>query len=182
MLDLQGFKFIIGNKVNGDCMDRLEVEKWLIRYKIEGYTINEDLSVDVTGNVNLSSKDLIDIPVRFRNVSGDFFCGDNRLESLIGCPSSVGGDFSCFWNKLVSLEGCPIKVGGNFFCDNNNITSLDGCPVSIGGVLNCGGNQLTSLAGCPVSVGGNFYCFNNYLTSLVVLSRLLVVCIVIIII
>jgi hypothetical protein len=33
--------------------------------------------------------------VQFRNVSGYFYCDNNQLTSLEGCPSSVGGDFYC---------------------------------------------------------------------------------------
>ena len=36
-------------------MDRFEIESWLRKYRVESYTINEDMSVDVDGDVHLSS-------------------------------------------------------------------------------------------------------------------------------
>ena len=51
-------------------MDRLGIESWLNNFGIKNYIINEDLSVVVDGNVNLSSKGLIDIPVMFSVVNG----------------------------------------------------------------------------------------------------------------
>ena len=35
------------------------------RYGIENYTINEDGSIDVDGNVSLSSQGLTELPLRF---------------------------------------------------------------------------------------------------------------------
>ena len=40
-------------------MDRVGVEVWLKEYGIKNYTINEDLSVDVNGVVNLVSVGLV---------------------------------------------------------------------------------------------------------------------------
>ena len=82
------------------------------RYGIENYTINEDGSIDVDGNVSLSSQGLTELPLRFRNVTFNFWCSNNNLTSLVGSPQSVGGDFLCFNNKLTSLAGCPQNVGG----------------------------------------------------------------------
>ena len=35
-------------------MDRICIEEWLEKYKVKNYIINEDLSVDVSGDVVLS--------------------------------------------------------------------------------------------------------------------------------
>jgi hypothetical protein len=143
-----------------------EIKDWLDKHNVKNYTLNDDLTVDVDGDVNLNYKNLIKIPVRFRNVSGGFYCHNNKLTSLEGAPSSVGGSFYCHNNQLTSLEGCPSSVGDSFYCPYNQLTSLEGCPSSVGGNFYCSNNQLTSLEGCPSSVGGNFYCSNNQLTSL----------------
>ena len=45
---------------------REEVEAICKKYKIENYTINDDLSIDVDGNVNLSKKGLRKLPLKFR--------------------------------------------------------------------------------------------------------------------
>ena len=130
------------------------------KYGIENYTINNGV-VDVNGDVNLNYKGLTKIPLNFGVVSGYFWCHNNQLTSLEGCPSGVGGEFWCSYNQLTSLEGCPSHVGGDFRCDDNQLTSLEGCPSHVGGDFWCRDNQLTSLEGCPSHVGGNFSCNDN---------------------
>jgi len=131
------------------------------KYRIKNYTINGDGTIDVNGDVDLGSLKLTKLPLKFRNVSGDFLCYYNQLTSLEGSPQSVGGNFYCSNNQLTSLEGSPQSVGGDFWCDNNQLTSLEGGPKSVGGDFVCLYNQLTSLEGSPQSVGGDFYCSNN---------------------
>ena len=80
-----------------------EIEEWLKLYNIENFTILEDLSVDVHGNVNLYNKKLTHIPIQFGTVNGYFYCSDN---------------------SLTSLQGAPREVGGNFYCDNNSLTTF----------------------------------------------------------
>jgi hypothetical protein len=142
------------------------IHKLCREYRITNYTINDDVSIDVDGNVDLSYRSLTKLPLKFRNVSGYFSCHYNELTSLEGCPSSVGGSFYCDYNELTSLEGCPSSVGGDFSCNDNKLTSLEGSPSSVGGSFLCSRNKLTSLEGCPSSVGGGFWCSDNRLTSL----------------
>ena len=140
------------------------------KYGIKNYTINEDGSIDVGGNVNLNGTRLTELPIKFGKVSGDFNCGNNRLTSLKGAPREVGGGFYCHLNNLTILEGSPEKVGESFYCDNNQLESLEGSPRSVGGIFNCSYNQLTSLSGSPRSVG-DFNCYDNQLTSLEGISK-----------
>ena len=137
------------------------IESICKKYGIENYTINEDGTVDVNGDVYLNSKGLKEIPLKFGYVSGDFFCDYNGLISLEGAPSEVGGYFSCCYNQLASLEGAPRKVGECFGCHNNQLTSLIGSPEKIGEDFHCNDNELTSLIGAPEEIGGNFYCADN---------------------
>ena len=115
-------------------------EKW----SIKNYTINGDGSIDVDGNVNLSNKRLTKLPLKFRNVSGGFWCDNNQLTSLEGSPQSVGGGFSCYYNQLTSLEGCPKSVGGSFWCDNNKLKDVYGIKEGfrLGGRFNIGNNPV----------------------------------------
>lgn len=128
---------------------------------IDNYTINDDGTVDVNGDVDIRSSELYSIPVRFRNVDGNFICCNNKLVSLYGCPKSIGGDFDCSRNDLKSLEGGPERVGGDFNCSINILTSLNGCPISVGRYFDCSRNNLTSLEGCSNSIGGDFDCDDN---------------------
>jgi len=165
------FKSMLNGGKNSRIREKIntrEIDSICRKYRIQNYTINPDESIDVDGDVNLSSRGLKRIPLKFRNVRGYFYCNYNQLTSLEGCPQSVGGAFSCSGNQLTSLEGCPQSVGGDFLCYENQLTSLEGCPQNVGGGggFYCNYNQLTSLEGCPQSVGGSFYCNNNKLTSL----------------
>ena len=131
-------------------------------YDIKGYDINLDGSISVDGNVGLFHRYLEKIPLKFKEVSGYFYCHD-QLTSLEGCPEKVGGGFSCSYNQLTSLKGCPKEVGGSFYCHDNQLTSLKGCPEKVGGDFHCNHNQLTSLEGCPDAKA--IYCDNNQITN-----------------
>ena len=119
------------------------------KYDIENYTINEDESIDVNGDVNFFNKNLTKLQLKFRNVSGSFNCSSNQLTSLEGAPQSVGGNFVCSFNQLTSLDGAPQSVGGYFNCDNNQLTTLEGCPQSVGGYFSCRNNKLFNLEFVP---------------------------------
>ena len=135
------------------------------KYNITNYTINVDGSIDVNDNVNLHSRKLIKLPLKFRNVTGHFDCCNNQLTSLEGSPRYVR-DFYCHQNKLTSLEGGPIRINGDFDCYHNGLTTLKNAPKEISGSFDCSNNQLTSLEGCTKEVGSDFDCFSNKLTSL----------------
>ena len=141
------------------------------KFGIKNYTINEDSTIDVDGDVDLYDKRLTKIPLKFGKVSGYFNCSANQFKSLEGSPLSVGRDFSCSSNQLKSLEGAPLSVGGYFNCISNQLTSLSGAPLSVGRDFSCNLNKLISLEGSPLSVGGNFYCSYNQLKSLDGISR-----------
>jgi hypothetical protein len=131
------------------------------KYNIVNYTINEDGSIDVDEDVDLSYRGLTKLPLEFRNVSGNFKCIYNKLTSLEGSPQSVGGGFYCYSNQLTSLEGCPQEVDGDFNCSENKLISLEGGPQSVGNSFDCSYNKLISLEGYPNHLGGDFYCSYN---------------------
>ena len=109
----------IGNKIRNLCEE----------YQIYNYTINEDGSIDVDGDVYLNNESLTKLPLKFGKVTGRFYCSHNQLVSLEGAPKSVGDNFTCADNNLTSLEGCPELVGGDFYCNNNRITTFEHLPL-----------------------------------------------------
>src|SRR5208283_4794918 len=100
---------------------RAQIIKWLDTYHIANYVINDDFTIDVKGEVDLDYKNLTSFPdfIKFNRVSGGFYCDNNQLTSLEGCPSYIGGVFYCDDNQLTSLVGCPSSVNGDFYCYNN---------------------------------------------------------------
>lgn len=135
------------------------------KFKIDHYTVNEDGSVDVDGDVEITNKGLKKIPLKFGRVTGHFWCGKNELTTLEGAPSEVGGHFNCPFNNLITLEGAPNKVGGNFNCAGNQLTTLEGAPSEVGH-FNCYGNQIETLNGSPNKVYGDVNVSNNKLITL----------------
>ena len=102
------------------------------KYGITNYTINEDGSIDVNGNVNLSYKGLTELPLTFNKVTGDFDCSRNGLTTLKGSPKWVDGSFNIIYNLITSLEFSPEYVGLWFSCEHNDLTD-NYCDTEIGG-------------------------------------------------
>ncbi len=125
-----------------ESFGKKDIHKICKEFGIYNYTINEDDSIDVNGDVDLYDKNLNSLPLKFRNVSGHFSCAGNYLTSLEGAPKSVGSYFDCSNNQLTSLEGCPESVGGHFDCNNNRITTFEHLPLSIGSEFYCSENPI----------------------------------------
>lgn len=123
--------------------------------------------LEITGDFNCASKQLVSLKGGPRKVGGNFSCYGNALTSLEGGPIEVGGDYHCSWNlTLTSLRGAPRKVNGLFMCIfNRKLTSLEGGPVEVGGDFQCSNCDLISLKGAPVKVK-TFVCSDNNIKSL----------------
>ena len=141
---------------------RSEIDSICEKYGIKNYTINDDLTIDVDGNVDLFNNELKKLPLKFRNVSGDFYCRNNQLTTLEGSPQKVEGDFYCQYNQLTTLSGSPQKVWGIFYCYNNQLTTLEGSPKTVGSYFYCDNNQLKDVKGFPERFYGvKIYISNN---------------------
>ena len=102
----------------------MSIEEICKKYGIKNYTINDDGSIDVDGDVYINDEGLTELPLTFNKVTGVFNCDDNKLTTLKGSPKSVGGGFDCDGNKLTDLKGSPKSIGGKFYCRNNPIESI----------------------------------------------------------
>lgn len=139
----ENFKEFFERKTSGilkesttfDFKSKEGIEAWLKSMKVKMYMINEDLTVDVKGPVNISRKGLTEIPIQFGTVVGEFDCCKNKLTSLAGCPKSMklSGNlvsFNCSENKLTTLDVLPKFPkdgdGLNFNCSKNKLTTLKG--------------------------------------------------------
>jgi hypothetical protein len=97
---------------------QLNINEICGKFDIFDYKINDDKSIDVFENVDISNKGLYRIPINFRYVYGDFNCSNNRILSLYGCPKYVQGDFNCSNNELTHLKWLP-DVGGDIDISKN---------------------------------------------------------------
>jgi hypothetical protein len=97
------------------------IKKWLDKMDIKNYIINNDLTIDVDGQVNLLGRRLTKIPsfIQFNKVRSYFSIARNQLISLRGCPYYVGNNFYCDFNELKSLKYMPKYIGNYLFCNNN---------------------------------------------------------------
>lgn len=144
----------------------LDIEKICLQYKIEKYSINPDGSVDVDGNVDLSSRNLSILPLKFRRVMGNFNVQYNCVRTLENSPVSVGGNLNCFNNHLKNFIGGPRWVGGDFYAYNNSLISLQGSPHEVvGNYFISGNDKLSNLVGCTLKIGGNFSFDDSLLSS-----------------
>ncbi len=143
-----------------------DIENWLKTNDITKYTILNDGSVNVDGDVFLILKDCPRfLPVKFHSVTGNFVCSDGPLSSLQGSPEQVGGQFSCGNTEIVSLKGGPKIVGADYICSQTNIQSLEGGPTEVGGMFACGNTKITSLAHGPKKVKGRIAAPNTLIAS-----------------
>lgn len=140
-LDL--FEHLVENeKPNPDNIFKSLPPEDLSQRRLINCTKNPDGTYSCDGDVDLSGLGLTKLPVRFKKVTGFFYCFNNKLTNLEGAPQVVGGYFDCSFNKLTTLEGAPQKVGKDFNCSRNNLTTLEGAPQKVGGLLYCSQNPI----------------------------------------
>jgi len=139
------------------------IKKWLDEQKIQKYTINPDLTIDIDGSVVLFDRGFLKFPdyIQFNKVTGSFFCNKNNLISLRGCPKHIVGSFNCGSNNLKNLIGGPAYVGDSYYCDTCHITSFEGIAEWIGIDFTCRYNDLKSFDSLKTTIGGDMFFGNN---------------------
>ena len=88
----------------------------VIQDRLKACTKNADGTYSSEGDVDLSSWALDKLPVKFKEVGGNFFCYDNNLTTLEGAPEEVGRDFYCY-NNSVSEEELKKTITRKYFYD-----------------------------------------------------------------
>ena len=134
---------------------KIEIIKLCKEYNITKYTINDDYSIDVDGSVDLSSKELTKIPIKFNNVTGFFSCVGNMLVNLENAPRRVERNFMCqhqYHGSFISLKGAPEYVGFRFdFNDNENLKDFTDFPTYVGATIDAKSTGLYSFDCIPES-------------------------------
>lgn len=119
------------------------IRKQLLNYSITQFIINDDLTVDVSGDVWLDARDFYRrIPFDFNKVHGNFRCSHNDLRTLEGIPKWIGGGLALNNNKLEELDYFPDYVNGTINLNNNELKHLD---INIEGEfsISCDDNPVT---------------------------------------
>lgn len=147
---------LIENTTTEFLSDEKKITEWLDSIGVKNYSINQDMSVTVNGNLLLDDKNLTEIPVKFKEVHGGIDVTSNKIKRLDWCPSIVKGSLEAWDNEIETLVGGPIEIEGSFDIDNNKLTNLQGAPKKVGGAFIITSNKLSSLVGCPEIVGEYF--------------------------
>jgi len=118
------------NKLTSLNVGKIQViHNWLNDHNINGYKINDDLTITVSGGVYLAYNILNELPyfINFSIVNGDFQCDSCNLTTLRGCPLEVYGSFDCTDNGLNNLDYAPKKITGNFIAGVNTELTKEIC-------------------------------------------------------
>lgn len=101
-----------------------EIHNWCEYYGMENHTINRDGSIDVTGDVDIHSTKMDNLPYKFNIINGVFIAEHLELKNLKNSPNVVNGFVNVSSNKLTTLEGCPRYIKDDFYFNANpGITS-----------------------------------------------------------
>ena len=110
-----------------------QIAHWFDRmiYSPPEYFINDDLSVDMEGNLNIPKK-CQKIPFKMNSLRGNFVTTDDAaFASMVNMPKRIYG--SVFINdcKLTNLDGMPELISGSLYMDQNKIKSLHNIHVHL---------------------------------------------------
>ena len=126
--------------------------------------INNGL-IDVYGDFEFT-RVAYKLPFKFGKVTGNFIIGENKIETLEGCPYVVGENFDCGFNRLDSLIGGPTQVMGDYLALGNSLSSLDGLAKEIHGAIHLEYNEnlpmlklffVKNLTGIMINTSDNSY-------------------------
>lgn len=144
-----------------------QIHDWLSKQGITAFTINDDNSVDVDGDIELGGVRLYKIPVKFSSITGSVTIAECLFQTLEGLPPIIGGDLTVHGMVLHSLAGAPKEVRGSVSLDATTIKDASICPIEhVGRHFNISDCKLTKLGQMPTYVGGDFIAMNNPLTSI----------------
>lgn len=115
---------------------QIEIENWLNKIGIKNYHINDDLTVDVNGTVNISYKNLNEIPIQFGTVKGCFFSDGNSLDSLKGLPKEIHGFLALKNTNITVLDitDLPMYVSSFVLIENKQNQPIKS---ETGNILEC---------------------------------------------
>lgn len=149
-------------------MNQKEIENWLIEKEISNFTIHDNLTVSVKGDVDLSQKKLTHLPFKFNEIKGNFFASGNLLSNFDNFPNLIEKDLVLCDNKFTTLKGLEnITFLKALDVSYNQITHLSHLPNEINGSFSCANNQLKTLVGSPDIIKDSFFCSHNELKTLI---------------
>jgi len=103
------------------------IKLWLDEHKIKNYKINNDFTIDVDSDIDLSAYSLKSLPlyIKFGTVNGNFFCNNESLTSLRGFPQKIFGLLGLGETKIKSLKSAPTSISNTLFVNSCKYISRD---------------------------------------------------------
>lgn len=128
------------------------IKDWLEKYAKIGEdkaTINEDNSVEINDDVDLTGILFKKVPMKINKVTGDYTAAGGSISTLENSPDVVTGDLTMIHLDIKSFVGGPSEVGGDcIYTGNDQVTSIEGLPSKVGGRIDISGcKKITSLKG-----------------------------------
>lgn len=135
-----------------------KIANWLKSNGVTNFTINDDNSVDVDGDLILDGLRYRKLPVNFKSVTGTVSLAGAMLTTLEGLPDEINGDFNASAMNLDTTNGFPMKVHGDCHLSKLNVKSTLSTSrmAHVEGDLIINGWNGSSYVGLPGYVGGDF--------------------------
>jgi hypothetical protein len=151
-LDDNGRLNVTGNVEIKQNMDELNVEFGIVTGNFSAKSIKlkslKGFPIQVTGNLDISRNDLVDLEGCTPIVGGNFIANNNDLKTTKGFPQSVGGNVELQDNYIIELFDMPDTLDKDLNIFNNDITNFKGFPRKIK-TCNVSHNKIKSLEGLP---------------------------------
>ncbi len=148
-------------------MNKEDIQDWLTRYGIDINDIeildalnfyitypqyiqfkkNDYFIVNVKKEVDLQSRNIVNIPFKFGHIEGDFNISDNYISDVNFLPFYINGSFKAVYNHIENIN-VPI-VKKNIQLGENHITSFQFNQNIIDGFLDLSRNKIQNIKGIP---------------------------------
>jgi hypothetical protein len=95
-------KYIKESVDNQFFKTKKEIEYWIYdNVPYTSFTINDDLTVDIRGNLDIRNRGLEYLPVQFNVVTGNIRIDNNHFKNLKGFPKICLGYLTVGWNDTI---------------------------------------------------------------------------------
>lgn len=112
---------------NTTSVDQTPIKQFLNANRIQNYTIEDDGTVNVTGDVLLNG--IKELPIQFGRITGHFVVDDVSFKTFKGFPKVVGGDVRIQRRVIVpDYTGFPEVIRGAAAMKTIQADSLKGFP------------------------------------------------------
>ncbi len=149
---------------------KIEIYKWLMQMdnqldlkNVEIITDEGMLKVNILNkeSVNLSSKKLKKMPIKFHHVNGNIFAQENQLSTLDFLPAHMYGSLFLNHNQIKGIDYFCKNFTGNLHLSNNPLESLENLDDAEIHTLALNHTKIKSFKGMPKNLKMNLFLRNT---------------------